>query len=136
MYYPIAIEQGSDSAAYGVIVPDLKGCFSAGDTLEEALLQAEDAVLLHLEDYLEQGMSFPKSTALESLQALPEYQGFMWSVVRVDLSKLADKSTRVNISLPEKVLHLIDKAAHRAGESRSGFIAKAALSYIQEQRAS
>ena len=37
MLYPIAIEKGSATEAYGVIVPDIPGCFSAGDTFEEAL---------------------------------------------------------------------------------------------------
>ena len=42
MRYPIAIEPGTDATAWGVVVPDLPGCFSAGDTLEEAMIQAED----------------------------------------------------------------------------------------------
>ena len=41
MRYPITIESGNDSTAWGVVVPDLPGCFSAGDTLEEAMIQAE-----------------------------------------------------------------------------------------------
>jgi predicted RNase H-like HicB family nuclease len=32
MRYPIAIEPGHDSTAWGVVVPDLQGCFFAGDT--------------------------------------------------------------------------------------------------------
>jgi hypothetical protein len=40
MPYPIAIEPGNDTTAWGVVVPDLPGCFSAGDTLEEAMLEA------------------------------------------------------------------------------------------------
>ena len=34
MKFPIAIEPGDNSHAYGVVVPDLPGCFSAGDTIE------------------------------------------------------------------------------------------------------
>ena len=37
MRYPITIEPGNDTTAWGVIVPDLPGCFSAGDTLEESV---------------------------------------------------------------------------------------------------
>jgi hypothetical protein len=36
MRYPVAIEQGTDDTAFGVVVPDLPGCFSAGDTLDGA----------------------------------------------------------------------------------------------------
>jgi hypothetical protein len=35
MRYPVAIEPGHDTAAFGVVSPDLPGCFSAGDTLDE-----------------------------------------------------------------------------------------------------
>jgi hypothetical protein len=41
--YPIAIEIGSKTAAYGLVVPDLPGCFSAGDTVDEAVTAAEEA---------------------------------------------------------------------------------------------
>ena len=45
MRYPIAIEPGDDKHAFGVVVPDLPGCFSAGDSLDDALAQARDAIL-------------------------------------------------------------------------------------------
>ena len=32
MHYPIAIETETMEHAFGVVVPDLPGCFSAGDT--------------------------------------------------------------------------------------------------------
>jgi len=46
--YPVYIEKdkGTD---YGVIVSDLPGCYSAGSTYEEALINAEEAILTHLE---------------------------------------------------------------------------------------
>ena len=44
MRYPIAIETGDDSHAFGVVVPDLPGCFSAGDTLDEAIDNAKEAI--------------------------------------------------------------------------------------------
>ena len=34
MEYPIAIEPGDKTSAFGVIVPDLPGCYSAGDKSE------------------------------------------------------------------------------------------------------
>ena len=41
MLFPIAIERGDEQHAYGVVVPDLPGCHSAGDTFEEALANAK-----------------------------------------------------------------------------------------------
>jgi len=59
MRYPIIIEEGDDSAAFGVIVPDLPGCFSAGDTLADALANADEAVAAWIETALESGVSVP-----------------------------------------------------------------------------
>ena len=59
--------------------------------------------------------------------ASPDYAGMIWALVSVDLSGLSGKSKRLNISLPERVLRRIDSAEKRNGETRSGFIARAAL---------
>jgi predicted RNase H-like HicB family nuclease len=53
MRYPIAIESRTEQTAYGVVVPDLPGCFSAGDTLEEAIAAAEEASLAWIETALD-----------------------------------------------------------------------------------
>ena len=46
MRYPFAIEPGDETHAFGVIVPDLPGCYSAGDTLEEAHANAVESAEL------------------------------------------------------------------------------------------
>jgi metal-responsive CopG/Arc/MetJ family transcriptional regulator len=50
--------------------------------------------------------------------------------VSVDLSRLTSKANRINITLPERVLALVDEQARREGETRSGLLARAALDYI------
>ncbi|MDH5929552.1 type II toxin-antitoxin system HicB family antitoxin [Vibrio lentus] len=55
MLYPIAIETGDKDFAYGVVFPDLPNCFSAGDTLDEALSNAKEAVDFYLEDLAVRG---------------------------------------------------------------------------------
>ncbi len=67
MRYPIAIESGDAKHAYGVVVPDLPGCFSAGDNLDEALTKAREAILLHLDRLLDDGLSFPKPSTIVAL---------------------------------------------------------------------
>ena len=126
MRYPIAIEPAANHA-YGVVVPDLPGCFSAGDTLDEALDNAKEAIELWLEDALDDGCDIPEPRTISEHQANPDYAGWVWAVVSIDLAELSDKSERVNITLPARVLRRIDKAAKEAGESRSGYIARRAL---------
>jgi predicted RNase H-like HicB family nuclease len=78
MRYPIAIESGDSKHAYGVVVPDLPSCFSAGDTLDEALTNAREAILLHLEGLLDDGQSFPKPSAIEQWRSKRSNRGWTW----------------------------------------------------------
>jgi predicted RNase H-like HicB family nuclease len=128
MRYPIAIEPGTATTAWGVLVPDLPGCFSAGDTMEEAMVQAEDAVTAWIEATLDAGEDIPRPSHIDDLRAAhPELAGWLWALVKVDPSMLDDTLERVNISLPRRVLHRLDALARHAGETRSGFIARMAL---------
>lgn len=83
MRYPIAIEIGDEEYAYSVAVPDLKGCFSAGDTLEEALINAKEAILFHLEDLAARGIEPPIATSLDFWVENEEYTGWVWSAIDV-----------------------------------------------------
>lgn len=132
MRYAIAIENGDAKHAYGVVVPDLPGCFSAGDTLDEALTNSREAILLHLEGLLDEGRPFPAPTPLEQLQKKRTYRGWTWAIVDVDASELGDKAARINITLPQRILRAVDAHARKQGESRSGFLARAALDAMRK----
>jgi predicted RNase H-like HicB family nuclease len=127
MRYPVAIEPGSEQTAWGVVVPDLPGCFSAGDTLEEALQAAEEAVAAWMDAALDTGMIVPPPTSLDELRQRPEYAGWGLAVVTVDPALFDDTVARVNVTLPRRVLKRLDAQAKAAGESRSGFIAAMSL---------
>lgn len=119
--YLIVVEPGDAKHAFGVQVPDLPGCFSAGDTFADALANAQEAVLLHLDDLArrKQEMPLPRSK-------IKAPKDCVVAAVMVDLNDLGG-SERVNITLPKVLLKQIDRAAKRAGESRSGFLVHAAL---------
>lgn len=127
MKYPIAIEIGDENHAFGVVVPDLPGCFSAGDTLEEAIDDAAEAIELWLETVIDDGGAVPEPKPIAEHQKDPEFADWIWAVVSVDLAQLSDKAERINITLPARVLRRIDAQAKAAGESRSGFIARRML---------
>ncbi|MBB2155192.1 type II toxin-antitoxin system HicB family antitoxin [Gluconacetobacter diazotrophicus] len=129
MRYPIVIERGSEAEAFGVAVPDLPGCFSAGDTFDEAVSNASEAIALWVEDAIDNGQSIPRPSSLDGLRASPEWSGpeWIWGFASVDPALFDDTSERVNITLPRRVLARLDSRAKDAGETRSGFIAKLAL---------
>lgn len=130
MRYPVAIEPGTRTEAFGVVVPDLPGCFSAGDTMDEALTNAGEAITAWIEAALDAGQEIPRSSDIDALRkAHREYKSWVWALVNIDPAILDDTLERVNISLPRRILQRLDAHAKAAGETRSGFIARMALEH-------
>jgi predicted RNase H-like HicB family nuclease len=67
MKYPIIIQKDPHSD-YGVMVPDLPGCFSAGATVEEAIDNAVEGVLTHVEGLLADSDPVPSPTPIGELR--------------------------------------------------------------------
>ncbi|MDR1661239.1 MAG: type II toxin-antitoxin system HicB family antitoxin [Azoarcus sp.] len=125
MKYPIAIESGDKNHAWGVVVPDLPGCFSAADSgIDEAIENAGEAIAAWIEAVLDDGGEIPAPTSIDAHRANPEFAGWIWAIAEVDPAILDDKAERVNITLPRRVLARLDARARAAGQTRSGYIAR------------
>ncbi|MXY16062.1 MAG: hypothetical protein F4057_02010 [Acidobacteria bacterium] len=129
MRYLVVLHTEPERTDYGVTVPDLPGCTSAGDTLDDALKNAEEAIRLYLEVLVEDGGTVPAPTR----EAPPLEPGEIVGVVDLDLDKMEPtrKAQRLNVSIPGYAIAMIDDAAKRAGTSRSGFLTRAALAVIE-----
>ena len=136
MRYAIVVHKDPGSS-YGVTVPGLPGCFSDGGTMDEAFVNAQEAILCHIEGHLLEGVLVPEERPLEEHQANPDYADGVWGFVDVDLSRLAEtllgKAVRLNVTLPQHIVTVVDSAAAKAGETRSGFLAHAALREISRR---
>jgi predicted RNase H-like HicB family nuclease len=127
MQLPIAIHK-DEGSVYGVIVPDIPGCHSWGDTIDDAINNAKEAIFSHLELLLELGEKVDiRYSKIEDLQKQVNYRDATWALVEVDISKLDSKPERVNISLPRFILSRIDEYVAAKHETRSGFLARAAI---------
>jgi predicted RNase H-like HicB family nuclease len=111
---------------YGVTVPDLAGCFSSGDGIEEALASAKEAIELHIEGLLEEGLTLPQTAPIHQHQANPDYAGGIWGVVDVDTLLFEEGIEQVAITLPKSLLKRIDDYTRVKHLTRSGFLAEAA----------
>lgn len=69
----VAIVDGGPGA-YGVVVPDFPGCTSGGDTIDDALSHAVEAVRLWADDAISDGEKLPKARDAESLKDDPKLQ--------------------------------------------------------------
>jgi predicted RNase H-like HicB family nuclease len=92
MNFLIAIHKDPDSD-YGVSVPDLPGCISAGSTFSEALSMAKEAIELHLDGLREDGRPLPvPSTDIEAFRNDDVYDDAIWALVIVDVDPTINRS--------------------------------------------
>jgi len=114
------------SSDFGVDFPDFPGCVSAGATLDEARRMAQEALELHVSGMVEDGEELPAPSSLEAIMADPENGDAV--AFLVTLGEPADRTVRVNITLPERLLRRIDERA----KNRSAFLARAAEKALAE----
>ena len=105
---------------FGVDFPDFPGCISAGGSIEEARRMAQEALELHVSGFLEDGEGLPLPTSLDAIMADPDNSEAVAFLATVP--EPAERSVRVNITLPERLLRRIDARA----ANRSAFLARAA----------
>ena len=118
-------DTGSD---FGVSFPDFPGAITAGKTLDEARVMAEEALALHIEGLTDDGEVLPEPSTLEEVMSAPENRSGVAILVFVKTEQ--PKAVRVNVTLPEDVLEQIDRYAEAHGFTRSGLLAQAARKLI------
>ena len=118
---------GSD---YGVSFPDLPGCVTAGEDLDEARAFAEEALALHLAGLAEDGEAVPEPSSLEAVMAERENRDAV--AILVTAKGPAPKIVRVNITMPDDVLSRVDAYAEQRGMTRSGFLVLAARREMED----
>ena len=90
MRYPVVIHKDRKSD-YVVTVPDLRGCFSAVETLEAAITNAAEAIECHLEGLLLDGEEIPQARPVEKHLKNRDFAGGTWALVSIDLSTASEQ---------------------------------------------
>ncbi|MDD2608211.1 MAG: type II toxin-antitoxin system HicB family antitoxin [Giesbergeria sp.] len=128
MLYPVYVHVGNEQQAHGVVFPDFPGCFSAADDWASLPGAIQEAVEAHFHGEPD---AVPAPTPLDQLVNSPDYQGGIWLLADIDLSRIETKPVRLNISLPSNLVQQIDAWANARHMTRSGFLAKAAQQAMQ-----
>ena len=130
MQYFYAVVDKDESSAFGVYFPDLPGCFSAADAIEDVLPNACEALELWFEDeeaVIPQRLDQIRAAAAEDIAA-----GAF--IVAVPYIRRTGRQVRANISLDKGMLDAIDRAAAERSLTRSAFLADAARNEIEMRR--
>ena len=131
MKFAIAIELGTDQTAFGVVVPDFPGCFSAGDTMEEAFDNAREAIEAFAEILAEEGKELPMARPVSGWVGSREFKGWTWGIVDVPVERFFGPAEKINITVPARILKQIDAYAKATGDNRSNFMTSAAVAAMR-----
>lgn len=123
--YPAIVERAGNG--FSVFFPDLPGCTSAGATLQEAVVNAEEALDGHLLVAAQHGEEVTEPSALDAIDRDPDVDEVARVLVRAERP---GKAKRINIMMDEGLLASIDRVA----KNRSGFIADAARMALVAKR--
>jgi predicted RNase H-like HicB family nuclease len=121
----IGLIHKDQGTSYGVSFPDFPGCITGGDTLDEAMAEAPEALGFHIRGMLKDGDAIPAPSALEAVTANPENAGAVAIAVAPNMLGKG-KAVRINITVEEALLAAIDAYAAGRGKTRSAFLADAA----------
>lgn len=130
----IALVHKDPDSCYGVSFPDVPGCVSAGDTLDEALTNAVDALSGHIRLMEADCDVVPSPRTLEDLNADPDFAEDIKGAIisAVPLVRDRGSTTRINVSLDLGLLEAIDGLAKQRSQTRSAFLASAARRELSE----
>ena len=123
--YPAIVERAGDT--FSVFFPDLPGLASAGRTVNEAVLNAEEALTGHLLVSAEYRDEIAPASDISAIEHDPDVDEVARVLVRAEAP---GKSVRLNITLDEGLVSAIDRVA----SNRSGFLAEAARELLAHRR--
>ena len=137
MRYPVILEPVPEGG-YSVMVPDLPGCFSHGDTYEEAVDHAREAIELHLFSLQEEGLKAPSPRTVKEIREKgnPEFE---YALVQIDLARLGKgvrrvKTRRIQVTMPPQLLAAIEEQRHQRGMDRSKWLQEAAWLRLKKEK--
>jgi predicted RNase H-like HicB family nuclease len=117
----IAVLTPEEEGGYSVHFPDCPGCNTEGDTLDEAIAMANEALEGWIETMRETNQEIAPPSRPENIAAKLKHGEIM---VPVTAPSPAAKAVPVTITVREDVLRQIDAGARAQGLNRSQFMAQ------------
>jgi predicted RNase H-like HicB family nuclease len=87
-HYVAIVEDAGAGRAVGIWFPDLPGCFSAGDDVDDALHNAHEALALYAEAEAREGRVLPKPRTISALKSdpavIPDLRDHIVALIELD----------------------------------------------------
>ena len=113
--YPAFVD--GKAGAYGVAFPDIPGIVAMGETMDDALVNAEEALRDYVTETERDGGRVIAASPLE--QASPPEGSVL---VAIPLIRLSGRTVRANLTLDEGVVEFMDSEARRRHMTRKAFV--------------
>ena len=113
--YPALID--GESGAYGVTFPDLPGIVAMGTSMDEAMINAEEALRDYALEAERDGTDLVQPSAIESVESEAGS-----ALVSIPLIRLSGRRVRANLTLDEGVAEFINSEARRRHMTRTAYV--------------
>lgn len=133
MRYVALVHKDKDSS-YGVSFPDFPGCVSAGNTVDEAVANAVEALAFHVQGLEADGDPVPSPRSIEAVRNDKSLRSVLSDATFTYIPLIQDRGSarRINVSLDPGLIEAIDEAAKDRGMTRSAFLSSAARRELAE----
>ena len=102
LIYPACFYPWEDNNGYTVVVPDLKGCVTEGDSLENAIEMAVDVASGWILDEIENNKEIPSPSNIQDIEL--EYENGFSTYIVLDIDEYerthSKKSVKKTLSIP------------------------------------
>ena len=113
--YPAYID--GEKGAYGVTFPDLPGIVAMGNTIDEAMVNAEEALRDYALEAEKDNVAIIPPSDLERARPGPGQ-----ALISIPLIRLSGRSVRRHMTMDEGVASFIDSEARRRGMTRTAYV--------------
>lgn len=125
--YPAVFEPEAEGG-YSVFFPDLEGCYTCGDNLQDAIVMAEDVLAFYLYDEEVAGRAIPEPSALNKIHC--QEDGFINYIAcdTLGYAKMHNhRAVKKTLTIPE----WLNEAATRAGVNFSQVLQEALMEKVK-----
>lgn len=132
LVYPACMYE-EENGGYSVEIPDLKGCFTQGDTLQEAIEMAQDAALGWILTSIEDDEEIPQASKIEEID-LKNQKGFK-TLLLLDIDQYTQKyGSKQSVKKTLTIPRWLNKRAEKIGVNFSQTLQDALLNKITNFR--
>lgn len=125
--YP-AIFTPEDDGSYSIVFPDLEGCYTCGDNLEDSIEMAEDALALVLYGYEKDGREIPAPSARSAFSVSGnDFVNFIACDTMKYIKMYNNKAVKKTLTIPE----WLNEAACAMGLNFSQILQEALIQKVQ-----